>query len=130
MPSCGRSSQRNWHKRWRAMACFAMLGCMRWSAAPVNVGLSAPATLRLHLRGGGTVIVRNAVVQPDSIIGAPWGGASAGARIAVARAQVERIDVGETDEEKTTWLAIGLVIVTVGGSAWLLVYAFRHARPS
>jgi hypothetical protein len=77
-----------------------------------------PATLRLHLRDGSSVIVREAVVRADSITGVPWGSAPRGARIAVARTQVERVDVGQTDEIRTTGLLVGIVALALGGFVW------------
>jgi hypothetical protein len=66
--------------------------------------------------------VKNAVVRPDSIVGLPWGGGPVGSRIAVACEQVERVDVGETDELKTTGLVLGLVAVVVGTFAWAIAH--------
>jgi hypothetical protein len=103
-------------------AFFLTLGCMRWSGVPVNAGPKSPSTLRLHLRGGGDVIVKNAVIRPDSIVGLPWGGGPVGSRIAVACEQVERVDVGETDDLKTTGLVFGLVAVVFGAFAWTVTH--------
>ena len=64
--------------------------------------------------------MRNAVVGPDSIVGLPWGGGPVGSRIAVARAQVERVEVGETDELKTTGLVVGIVAAVVGAFVWAI----------
>jgi len=70
--------------------------------------------------------VQNAVVRADSIVGIPWGSTPAGSRVAVARAQVDRIDVGETDRDKTGALIFGIVVVTLGGAYLILYEAFHH----
>ena len=124
MPSYEKSSRGNWRRQLRPVACFAMLGCMRWTAAPPNSGLSAPAALRLHLRDGGSVIVRNAVVRSDSIVGFAWGGGQD--RIAVARSQVERFDIGETSEGKTFALVFGLIVVVLGGLLWVASHLYDN----
>jgi hypothetical protein len=98
---------------------FLTLGCTHWSGVPVNAALDQPANLRLHLRDGSIVIVRNATVRADSIVGVPWGSAPLGSRVAVARTQVERVDVGETDELRTTGLVVGVLVVALGALAWL-----------
>ena len=76
--------------------------------------------MRLHLRDGNDVIVREAVVSADSIVGVPWGSVPKGARIAVARAQVERLDVGETNQVRTVFLLLGILGVTLGTLSWLV----------
>jgi len=82
--------------------------------------------LRLRLRDGSTLIVREAVVGSDSIVGLPWGDAPAGSRVAVARAQVERIEVGKTDKLRTAGVIVGIVLGVLGGLAWLVVSSPWH----
>jgi len=93
-------------------------GCMRWDALTVTDVSPRPTNLRLHLHDGSTVIVRHAVVQADSIVGDPWGGGPAGSRISVALRQVDRIEVGETDENKTAFLVVGILLGIVGLGVW------------
>ena len=50
-------------------AFLLMLGCTSWEPVPVNTVPSPSATLRVHLRDGTSVIVRDAVVRTDSIVG-------------------------------------------------------------
>jgi len=68
------------------------------------------ANFRLHLRDGSTVIVRDAVVRTDSIVGVRWG-STPGLQIAVARTEVERIEVAKMDELRTVGLIVSLAIV-------------------
>ena len=106
-------------------ALFLALGCMHWTGEPLDAALGRRATLRLRLRDGSSVIVREAVVQADSIVGVPWGSAPRGSRIAVARTQVERVDVGEADELRTTGLVVGIVAIVLGACAWLAVAPYH-----
>ena len=87
----------------------------------MNAAPMSPSTLRLHLRGGGDVILKNTVIRPDSIVGLPWGGGPVGLG-AVACEQVERVDVGETEDIKTTGLVFGLVAVVLGAFAWTVTH--------
>ena len=104
---------------------FFALGCVHWTGVPVDAALERRATLRLRLRDGSSVIVREAEVSADSIVGIPWGSAPRGSRIAVARTQVERVDVGETDELRTTGLVVGIVAIVLGAFAWLAVAPYH-----
>jgi hypothetical protein len=99
-------------------AFFVALGCMQWSAVPLNPAAGEPMTLRLHLRDGSSVIAREAVVSADSIVGLPWGSAQKVERVSVARAQVEQVDVGETDPIRTTYLILGIFAAAVGTLVW------------
>jgi hypothetical protein len=95
---------------------------MHWSGVPVDAATTRRPTLRLHLRDASSVIVREAVVSADSIVGVPWGSVPAGSRFAVPRTRVERVDVGETDPIKTTRLVFGLAVVVVGAFAWAVAH--------
>jgi hypothetical protein len=59
----------------------------------------SPMTLRSYLRDGTKMVVREAVVRPDSIVGLSSSAASW--RVAVARTEVEGIDVSQTDKSRT-----------------------------
>jgi hypothetical protein len=102
-----------------AGAFFVAFACMNWVGMPIKTVPSAPTNLRLHLRDGSSLIVRKAVVSADSIVGIPWGSAPEGSRIAVARTKVERVDVGETDQLRTTGLLLGILAIPVGTLVWL-----------
>ncbi|HEY9229270.1 MAG TPA: hypothetical protein VIP11_21665 [Gemmatimonadaceae bacterium] len=107
-------------------AFFLTVGCMRWNGVPLDSGLRGPTILRLHLRDGSTVTVREAVVRGDSIIGVRAGNAAARSRIAVALAQVERAGVGETDNRRTAGLVFGLLVVVWLASSLLLLLALAN----
>jgi hypothetical protein len=105
-------------------ALFVALGCMHWAGVAVNPVPGASTTLRLHLRDGSSVIVREAVVSADSIAGTPWGSVPKGSKVSVARAQVERVEVGELDPLRTSGLILVILAVPVGTLVWVV----RHFR--
>ena len=120
------------HKLPRAVAQRALLvallfmaGCMHWSGLTPDATVKRPAILRLHLHDGSVITVREAVVSEDSIVGAPWGGGVAGSRVAVARAHVDRIEIGEKDALRTTGLVLGIVVAAVGALVLLAVATYN-----
>src|SRR5215831_2632797 len=106
------------------LAFVVMIGCMHWRATDLKPVPTPAPPLRLHLRDGSTLIVKEAVVSADSVLGVPWGSVPKGSRVAVPRAQVERVDVGEVDANRTT----GLIFVILAVPVAVLFCAARHFR--
>ena len=103
-----------------------LLGCTYWSGTPVDLAPRGPANLRLHLRDGQTVIVRNAVVRADSIVGLQAGNTPPGLQIAVARAEVDRVEIARIDGPRTAALVVGLVILGFVAVACLTLLAYAN----
>jgi hypothetical protein len=96
------------------------LGCTGWKAVPVDA-VPSPSTLRVQLRDGSSVTVRDALVRDDSIVGIRWGSMPP-LPVAVALTQVQRIEVAETDRARTITVIVnvGILALCAVGLAALL----------
>ena len=104
-------------------ALLAALGCTQWSAVPNGTAPRPDAeVLRLHLRNGSSVTLKGAFFSPDSIEGVAPDTTLHGSRIAVARADVDRIDEPYLDVVRTTGLLIGIAAAGFA-TAMMLVFA-------
>src|SRR5262245_26199844 len=103
-------------------AFLLMLGCTSWEPVPVNTVPSPSATLRVHLRDGTSVIVRDAVVRTDSIVGIR-SGSMPPLPVAVALAQVQRVEVAETDRRRNATVLINVGILALAAFALVFLVA-------
>jgi len=108
-------------------AFLLTLGCTGWQSVPVDAVPSRSATLRVQLRDGTSVIIREATVRADSIVGVRSGSMPL-VPVAVALTQVARIEVAETDRSKTAKVIIGVAIFGAAAFALALVWAFSHVH--
>ena len=110
---------------------LAAFGCMQWSAAP-NGTVPHPdvAVIRLYLRDGSSVTLKGAMFSPDSIEGVAPDSTRFGIRVAVARADVDRIDVPHVDFVRTGELLIALAAAGVAAAITLPFAVVRLFPPS
>jgi hypothetical protein len=108
-------------------ALLVTLGCTQWSAVP-NGTVPRPDVeeLRLHLRNGSNVTLKGAFFSPDSIEGLAPDGTRYGSRIAVALADVYRIDEPHLDFVRTTGLLIAIAAVGFATVVTVIVTALAH----
>ena len=81
--------------------------------------------LRVYLRNGTSVIVRDAVVRADSVVGVR-SGSMPPAPIVMALTQVEHVEVAETDTFKTAAVIVGGAILGLAAVAVAFVWAYAH----
>lgn len=97
------------------------LACTGWYRVPVEAVPAPARTLRVHLRDGTSVIVRDAVVRADSIVGVV-SGSMPPVPAALALAQVEHVEVAEMDRTRTAHAILNVAILAacVVGAFFLL----------
>ena len=100
-------------------------GCTGWRGVPLEAVPSPSPTLRVHLRDGTSVILRDAFVRADSIVGVR-SGSMPPAPVVVALAQVERAEVAETDRSKTAAVIVGATILGLSAFGLLVLWAVTH----
>ena len=111
-----------------AILSSALGGCVTWqgrSAQAVVPRADAPqparGRVRVTLRDGRVLTLRDAALAGDSLVGRPDGGAPAGARVAVAVADVRALAVRRVSVGRTVGLLAG--IAAAAGAVWAaLVY--------
>ena len=86
------------------------LACTGWHGVPIQALPSPVASLCVHLRDGTNVIVRDAVVRSDSIVGVV-SGSMPPVPTALALAQVDRVEVAEVDRARTAHAIVNVTIL-------------------
>jgi hypothetical protein len=113
---------------WISFTALALAGCASWHRTGPTAQLppAHPKTVRAHLKSGSTLVIENAYVIGDSLVGNVPGKLpfdpvrhrdriKAGPRVAVALADIERIDVKKVNPWRTT-----AFIVVLGGIVFVV----------
>lgn len=89
-----------------AAACLLLMGgCTAWMERPAPaVSRIIPGPVRLTRTDGSTVVLADAMVRDDSIIGAPNHNPDAG--VSLALSEVRRVEVRRVDVASTTWAVL------------------------
>ena len=74
----------------------------------------------MHLRDGTSVIVRDAVLRSDSIVGTR-SGSRPPLPVAVAHDQVQRVEVAQTDRRRTAIVGVGILVLAAVALAFLVM---------
>jgi hypothetical protein len=107
------------------LLAVAAPGCVTWNPQPTPEPSSRerlPDPVRVTRSDAGTVLLFDAALAGDSIVGFTGGGSASGQRVAVAMSDVRRLEARKTNAAGTAGLvaaaalALGVVIFALGSS--------------
>jgi hypothetical protein len=105
-------------RRWTLALCcaLALSGCKMWEEplGPAPATGRRLGTVRLTLAGDSALVLKDAQVRGDSIVGSPRGTTS---QTAVALADVKKTELRHLDPVRTFWtgfLGVAAVLLVVG----------------
>lgn len=111
--------------RWMAVVTLVLFlsSCMEWRAQDIGSPGAAGGRIgtgRVVLKGGEEILVRDAVVRGDSLVGTDRGG---GGRVALGLDRVVRLERrGLSDEGRAA-----IVVTSLAAAGWLALLAVLHA---
>lgn len=104
------------------LALVLVSGCWSWQTLNGGVTPERRYTVRAHLKSGVTAQLADATIREDSVVGRPWRGQS-DERTAIARADIERLEVGTVRARTNLVIITGVLAVVL----YALIEAVRHA---